>query len=63
MFRKLIAPIVIRFQPTDGLLDAIDMLEYGYRSPKYEQISKKEFERVMLVIARELVRRKVIFWT
>lgn len=63
MFRRLIAPIVIRFQPTEGLLDAMDLLERGYRSPKYEESSKKELERCMRLIAKELIRRKVIFWT
>ena len=63
MFRRLIAPIVLRFHSTDGLLAAMDMLERAYRSPKYEESSKKELERGMRVIAKELIRRKVIFWT
>lgn len=62
MFRRLIAPIVLRFHSTEALLDALDLVERGYRSPKFEESSKKELEYGMRVIAKELIRRKVIFW-
>jgi hypothetical protein len=62
VFRKLIAPIVLRFKDTDSLLDAMDMLERSYCNPK-STVSKAELEFGMRVIARELIRRKVIFWT
>ena len=59
--RKLIAPITLRFKSTEGLLDAMDMLEYSYGSPK-SPVSKAELESAMFLIARELIRRKVVFW-
>lgn len=62
MFRKLIAPIRLRFHSTESLLDALDMLERSYTGPK-SSIPKAELERALCVIARELIRRKVIFWT
>ena len=61
MFRKLIAPIVLRFKDTDSLISAMVMLERGYRNPK-STVPKAELEFGMRVIARELLRRKVIFW-
>lgn len=63
LIRRLIAPIVIRFQPTDGLYEAMALLERGYRSPKFEESSKDELKYAMRVIAKELIRRKEIFWT
>lgn len=62
MLRRIIAPLVLRFKDTDSLLDAMDLLERGYRNPKCT-VSKVELERAMRVIAKELLRRKVIFWT
>ncbi len=61
MVRKLIAPITLRFKSTDGLLAAMDMLERSYGNPKLP-VSKAELESAMLVLARELIRRKVVFW-
>jgi broad-specificity NMP kinase len=62
LIRRIIAPIVLRFQPTDSLYAAMDLLERGYRSPKIQENSKAELEFGMRVIARELIRRKEIFW-
>lgn len=59
--RTLIAPIKLRFKSTDGLLAAMDMLERSYGNPK-SPVSKAELESAMLVLARELIRRKVVFW-
>ncbi len=59
--RKLIAPITLRFKSTDGLLAAMNMLERGHSNPKCT-VSKAELESAMLALARELIRRKVIFW-
>ena len=60
--RKLIAPIVLRFKDTDSLIAAMDMLERSHSNPK-SPVSNAELESAMIVIARELIRRKVIFWT
>ena len=62
MLRRIIAPLVLRFKDTDALLDALELLERGYRNPKCS-VNKVELERGMRVIAKELIRRKVIFWT
>ena len=59
--RKMIAPITLRFKSTDGLLAAMNMLEYSYDNPK-SSVSKVELESAMLLLARELIRRKVVFW-
>lgn len=59
MFRRFIAPIVLRFKETDGLIAAMDLLERGRDRGA---VSKAEIDRAMLVIARELIRRKVVFW-
>jgi hypothetical protein len=59
--RRLIAPIVLRFKGTDSLLAAMDMLERSHNNPK-SPVSKAELESAMIIIARELIRRKVIFW-
>jgi len=61
MVRKLVAPITLRFKSTDDLLAAMDMIDYSYGNPK-SPVSKSELESAMLVIARELIRRKVVFW-
>ncbi len=61
MFRMMFAPIVLRFKDTDSLQAAMDLLERGYNNPK-STVSKAEIEQAMLVIARELIRRKVVFW-
>lgn len=61
MIRRLIAPIVLRFHSTDALLEALDLVERGYSNPKCT-VHKVELKRAMCVIARELLRRKVIFW-
>lgn len=60
MFRRFIAPIVLRFKETDGLIAAMDMLKRGRDR---HVVSKDEIDKAMLLIARELIRRKVIFWT
>jgi hypothetical protein len=62
MLRKWFAPITVRFFKTDALLATLDMVEQGYNNPECE-VPRKEIERVMLVLGRELIRRKVIFWT
>jgi hypothetical protein len=62
MFRKLMTPIMLRFQSTPALLDALNLLERGYTNPKCT-VARTELEFGMCVIARELLRRKVIFWT
>ncbi len=59
--RKLIAPITLRFRSTDALLAAMDMLERSHNNPK-SSVSNAELESAMIIIARELIRRKVIFW-
>lgn len=59
MFRRLIAPIVLRFKDTDGLIAAMDLLERGRDR---HVLSKVEIDTAMLLIARELIRRKVVFW-
>lgn len=60
--RKLFAPVIVRFSKTDALIDALDMVERGYINPKCE-VPREELERMLLVLGRELIRRKVIFWT
>ena len=62
MLRRLFTPIALRFQPTDSMIDAMDLLERSYRNPKCT-VSKVEIEQAMLVIGRELIRRKIVFWT
>lgn len=61
MIRTLIDCFVVRFHSTEKLLLVMNLLERGYKSNEYEGSSKKELERKMRVIARELIRRKVIF--
>jgi hypothetical protein len=61
MLRKLFAPIRVRFFKDDELLAALDMVERGYSNPKCE-VDKKELERMMIILGRELIRRKVVFW-
>ncbi len=62
MLRRLLAPIVLRFKDTDSLQAAMDLLERSYRNPKCT-VSNVEIEQAMLVIGRELIRRKIVFWT
>jgi len=59
--RKLVAPIVLRFKDTDSLIAAMDLLERSHSNPK-SPVSKAELESAMIIIARELIRRKVVFW-
>jgi hypothetical protein len=59
--RRLFAPITLRFQSIDSMLSAMDLLERSYRNPKCT-VSKVELETAMFLIARELIRRKVVFW-
>ena len=59
MFRRFIAPIALRFKETNGLIAAMDMLERGRDR---HVVSRTEIDTAMLLIARELIRRKVIFW-
>jgi hypothetical protein len=61
MIRRLIAPLALRFKDTDSLIAAMDMLERGYNRSN-PPVSKVELERAMLLIARELIRRRVVFW-
>ncbi len=62
MLRRLFTPFALRFQPTDSLQAALDLLERSYHNPKCT-VSKVEIEQAMLVIGRELIRRKIVFWT
>lgn len=61
MFRKLIAPFMVRFYEDDELIGTLEVVQRGYENPKCE-VPKEELERVMLVLAKELIRRKIIFW-
>ena len=59
MFRRLIAPFLLRFKDTDGLIEALTFLERGRDR---HVVSQAEIDTAMLLIARELIRRRVVFW-
>jgi len=54
MIRMLIAPIMLRFQETDSLLAALDLLD---RCRPDDERLKKHAQRARKLIARELLRR------
>lgn len=65
LFRKLTAPIVLRFQSTDDLQSAMWVLERRLAEGEVagSKTSEKMLQDAMLIVARELIRRKVVFWT
>lgn len=52
---------MVRFYEDDELIGTLEVVQRGYENPKCE-VPKEELERVMLVLAKELIRRKIIFW-
>jgi hypothetical protein len=63
LIRKLIAPIALRFKDTDSLIEAMHLLERGKLVPKQKGgVPLTTIDDAMLIIARELIRRKVVFW-
>lgn len=62
MLKKLFAPIMLRFWQTQELLESLDVLNRSQFNPSFQRGLIREREQDKLLIARELIRRKVIFW-
>lgn len=59
--RLFFAPITIRFFETDALIETMTFLDRCDRT-KLEKSLADFTDRTQLIIAKELVRRKVRFW-
>lgn len=59
--RMMLAPITVRFFATDGLIETMQFLDMCDRD-KLDADLAKFADRTQLVIAKELIRRKVRFW-
>ena len=59
--RQLLAPITLRFFATDGLIETMQFLDLCDRS-KLDKSTAKFADCTQLLIAKELIRRKVRFW-
>jgi hypothetical protein len=59
--RKFFAPIVLRFKDTDALLDTMDFFDQ-FEDKDLETDLRKLVDDGSMLVARELIRRKVRFW-
>jgi hypothetical protein len=59
--RQFFAPITLRFFATDGLIETMQFLDLCDRS-KLDKSTAKFADRTQMLIAKELIRRKVRFW-
>jgi hypothetical protein len=59
--RKFFAPIVLRFKDTDSLLDTLDFFDQ-FEDKDLETDLRKLVDDGSMLVARELIRRKVRFW-
>ena len=59
--RKFFAPIILRFRDTDALLDTMDFFN-RFDDVDLEPRLREIVERGSMLVARELIRRKVRFW-
>ena len=62
IFRRIFAPIALRFQDTDALLDALDVLGRARDAKNLRPDLRTTANQGEIMIARELVRRNVCFW-
>lgn len=61
-FRRHFFSIWARTVATEDLLTALEALDKSVNRPIFET-SKKDIDNGRIRIARELIRRRVIFWT
>jgi hypothetical protein len=59
--KLLLAPITVRFFATDGLIETMQFLDMCDRT-KLDTDLAKFADRTQLILAKELIRRKVRFW-
>ncbi len=59
--KLLLAPITVRFFATDVLIETMQFLNMCDRT-KLDTDLAKFADRFQLIIAKELIRRKVRFW-
>jgi hypothetical protein len=62
MFRKLLAPILLRFKHTQDLIAALDFLKLPRLQPGEDDSLIAEVKFAQLAMGRELIRRGVVFW-
>ena len=62
MFRKLMAPIRLRFKDTQDLIAALDLVERACLQPGKDDKIIADRKFAQLAMGRELIRRGVVFW-